>query len=378
LRALDLPRAIALYDFARRGLLAELQNVYREMEDLYPTLWAIKSRRISQVGRREFVPKTIDPDGFPVGANQSMADAQAQCLQEAYGAIDNKRDTVKNIMLAYFRGFAHLEKIYKNPGTTDLTINHLEFVEQWHWTRKSIYSEWEYNAAASQTNVGVPINAGQFIIFERPPLDRMALTLWIRANLCEKDWDAFVEIYGITPWLVIMPPNIPPEKENEYMEAARQIAQGGSGALPAGSSAESAAKDTKTDVFRPRLDWLQEQLVLAGTNGLLTMLTAPTGIGKGPTDEHADAFDSLGDQDAAEISEVFQLQFDAQILAQNFPDEPILARTELAEPEETDIGKVVGQILQLSNAGYDIPPAQIEEKTGYKVRPIVRTKRQEP
>jgi hypothetical protein len=36
LRALDLPRAIALYDFSRRGLTAELQNCYREMEQLYP------------------------------------------------------------------------------------------------------------------------------------------------------------------------------------------------------------------------------------------------------------------------------------------------------------------------------------------------------
>jgi hypothetical protein len=369
LRGLDLPRARALYDNARRGLNAELQNVYREMEQLYPTLIALKARRTAQLIRRQFKAKTIDPKGFPEGANQSMADAQAACLREAYAAIDNKREVVRNMMRGFFRGYVHLEKCYANPGTADLTVNHLEFVEQWHWTRKSMYSGWEYVAAATQTNVGVPIDPDQFVIFEQPvALDRIALTLWIRANLCEKDWDAFIEIYGIPHWIVMMPPNVPKEKEAEYLAAARTIAEGGSGALPNGSEAKTASAETGgNNVFRPRLDWIQEQLVLLGTGGRLTMLTAPTGLGKGSTDEHADAFNEIGDMDADEISECFQRQYDKQILEREFPGEPILAKTQLVEPHETDVTKVVADVLSLSQAGYQTLCEQITEKTGYKV-----------
>jgi len=243
LRALDLPRAIALYDLARRGLNAELQNVYREMEGLYPTLMALIERRTSPLLELEIEIKTTPIDQRPAqrGVSQTLADDQAAVLRDAYESIDNLYEAIEWLEMGAFRGYAHLEKIYANPGTSDWTVRHLEPVEQWHWTRSSMYAEWEYAAAATQTNMGVPINYEQFLIHEaRRPLDRVALILWIRANLCEKDWDAFIEIYGVPHWIVFMPPNVPKEKESEYLTAARSIMQGGTGALPHGSEAKAA------------------------------------------------------------------------------------------------------------------------------------------
>ena len=150
-----------------------------------------------------------------------MADDMASCLKDAYGKIDNLYEAIEWLELGAFRGYAHLEKIYANPGTADLTVEHLEPVEQWHWTRKSMYAEWEYVAAATQTNIGVPINYEQFVIHEvRRPLDRVALVLWMRANLCEKNWDAFIEIYGVPHWLVFMPPNVPKEQRGNILAVA--------------------------------------------------------------------------------------------------------------------------------------------------------------
>ncbi|HZM01562.1 MAG TPA: DUF935 family protein, partial [Candidatus Saccharimonadales bacterium] len=370
LRALDLPRAIALYDFARRGLNAELQNVYREMEGLYPTLMALIERRTSPLLELEIEIKTTPIDQRPAqrGVSQTLADDQAAVLRDAYESIDNLYEAIEWLEMGAFRGYAHLEKIYANPGTSDWTVRHLEPVEQWHWTRSSMYAEWEYVAAATQTNMGVPINYEQFLIHEaRRPLDRVALILWIRANLCEKDWDAFIEIYGVPHWIVFMPPNVPKEKESEYLTAARSIMQGGTGALPHGSEAKAADSPRDTNPFRPRLDWLQEQLVLAGTGGLLSMLALPTGLGHGASAAHDDAFKKISKKEARKVSEVFNAQFDAPLLARQFPGQPPLAYFTLAANQETNVGDFVDQTLKLAQAGYQVSPAQITEKTGYEV-----------
>ena len=42
------------------------------------------------------------------------------------------------------------------------------------------------------------------------PLDEIARIKYVRANLSQKDWDAFIELYGIPGWIVFMPPNTPP------------------------------------------------------------------------------------------------------------------------------------------------------------------------
>jgi hypothetical protein len=364
--SLNMQRAVALYDFSRRGLNAELQNVYREMEGLFPTLIGLIERRTSPLLEMEWSCKTIAPDKLPKGATKSMADDMASCLQDAYGKIDNLYEAIEWLELGAFRGYAHLEKIYSSPGSDDLTVEHLEPVEQWHWTRKSMYSEWEYVAAATQTNIGVPINYGQFVIHEvRRPLDRVALVLWVRANLCEKNWDSFIEIYGVPHWLVFRPPDVPKEQEKEYLAAAKTIAAGGSGTLPHGCSAMPADKPRSTEPFRPRLDWLQEQLVLAGTGGLLSMLSMPTGIGHGATGAHEDAFKKISKKEARKISEVFNTQFDAPLLDREFPGQPHLAYFELAASEETDVSAICAQTLQLSQAGYEVDAAQLTEKTGY-------------
>jgi phage gp29-like protein len=370
LRALDLQRAIALYDFSRRGLNAELQNCYREMEMLYPTLIGLIERRTSPLEEMDTKFTILPQDKWPSNATPMLADDQAATLRDAYGQIDNLEDAIEWLELGAFRGYAHLEKIYANPGSSDLSVAHLEPVEQWHWTRKSMYAEWEYVAAATQTNCGVPINQAQFIIREvRRPLDRIALILWIRANLCEKDWDGFIEIVGIPKWIIIMPPNVPKELESEYLAAARSIANGGSGALPNGSDAKSAAPTEKSgsDSFRPRLDWLQEQLILAGTGGLLSMLALPTGMNDSQGAQHADAFKQLGNKEARRISKVFNRDFDAAILDAEFPGLPRLAKFELATREINDPAQFIAGVLQLSQAGYQTSPAQIEEKTGYEV-----------
>ena len=56
-----------------------------------------------------------------------------------------------------------------------------------------------------------------------------------------KDWDAFIEIYGIPSWIITLPASVPAGQESEYRDAAAAVAAGGSGAIPNGSDAKAAA-----------------------------------------------------------------------------------------------------------------------------------------
>ena len=45
--------------------------------------------------------------------------------------------------------------------------------------------------------------------------------------------------------------------------------------------------------FQLRLEWLQKQLILAGTGGMLTSLAEPTGIGSGASGAHESAWATI-------------------------------------------------------------------------------------
>jgi len=189
----------------------------------------------------------------------------------------------------------------------------------------------------------------------------------VRGNLGEKDWDGFLEIYGIPGGVVIMPPDVSPDREAEFEQAARDVAEGGSGALPHGSDYKPNTEPRGNNPFKQRLDHLSEKLILAGTGGKLTMLAGPTGIGKGASEEQADVFTEIAAAEAVEISELFQRQIDAEVLAAAFPGEPVLAYFELCHQQQTRSDAVVDEVHRLSQAGYVVDMAQVAEKTGYKL-----------
>lgn len=56
------------------------------------------------------------------------------------------------------------------------------------------------------------------------------------------------------------------------------------------------------------------------------------------------------------------------MLAKYFPGEPQLAYFELAATRSLDPTDVINQALTLAKAGYEIDPAELSEKTGYRLK----------
>lgn len=373
LRGLTMRRAVELLELGQRGDTAYLQWTFRLIERRHPTLSALVKRCLAPLVNFDWTIK-IKKD-LPPGATQAMAEAQQGTLEDAYGAIDNLKAAIKHLAAADFKGYAHLQKHYAPDGD----VMHLECLNQWCVCRDGLAGNWFWNADSRSTTQplvflgkdfcigGDALPLEDFIIREvEMPIDEIALINYVRASLCEKDADAFIEIYGIPGGVVVMPPNVPPGKEAEYEQAAKNVAEGGSGAIPNGSDYKPNDGPRGVDPFSPRLQHLDEQLIMAGTGGLLTML-AQSGSGTLAGNAHADTFQAIAESIALEITECFQRQFDAGILEKYHGDEPALVYFELAAKDETDVAALVKDVVALYAAGVEPDVEWLKEKTGYEL-----------
>jgi phage gp29-like protein len=166
--------------------------------------------------------------------------------------------------------------------------------------------------------------------------------------------------------VVTLPPDVPTEKIPEYQAAAKDVAEGGSGALPHGSTYTANDGPRGTDPFESYLKHIAEQLILAGTGGKLTML-AESGSGTLAGSAHADAFQQIARGDARAINELFQRAIDAEALDAQFPGQPHLAYFEMNFREEVDAGEMADLLSKLALAGLQADPEEVGEKLGLKL-----------
>lgn len=364
LRGLTLTQAVSMLESAQVGQFASLQWTYSFIERRDAILRALVERRSSAVLEMDWDIKIVNQQRYKNTFDQKLADDQRDSLLATYNQFENLSEAIEHFTLASFRGYAH----------TQIQGKKFENLDQWNWIRNGLYGDWYWNPSSLDTTATTlpPENrldpvADRVLIREvKSPINEIALIKYIRSNLSQKDWDAFIEIFGIPGCIVIMPSDMDPSKTAEYRDAAEDVAEGSSGSLPYGSDVKFSDSPRGTAPFRPHLDYLNEQLVIAGTGGLLTML-AMSGSGTLAGGAHMEAFETIARAEAKKISELFQKQFDKLELAREFPGKPVLAYFDIAANEETSVTDIIDQVVKLSSAGYQIDPAELSEKTGYNL-----------
>ena len=410
LRGLTMRRAVELLELGQRGDYAYLQWAYRFIERRNPTLsglisrceaplagfdWQIKTRAIMPGGadkmkslkaglkNRNAVLSRQSLQSFPwlegdtPGKLSAMAEAQKQTLDDAYNAIDNLRAALLHLHLADFREYAHLQKHRDDSGC----VYHLEPLNQWCICRDGLEGNWFWNPDSRSTSLpaqflgadfcigGDKLPLADFIIRQVPrPIDEIGLVDTVRRGLCEKDWDGFIEIYGIPGGVVEMPANVAPGKEAEYETVAQRVSEGGAGAIPAGAKYYPNASPRNVDPFTPRLSHLDEQLILAGTGGKLVMLTEKANDSRGNSRVHDKSFGEIADGRAHSCAEALNRQFDAEVLDREHPGEPHLVYFDFGAGEEEDINSLCQNVLALSQAGKTADTDWLAEKTGYELQ----------
>lgn len=361
---LDMKRARTLLEAGQRGEFADLQWTYKFVEESFPTSFALIERCTSPLLEMEWTVTQTEEEALPEGCTPDQAAKQANYLRQCYERIGNLEDAIEHIAMAKFRGFAHLQLQDKDG---DGEIDCFELLDQWNFVRAGLHGNWWWNPDALQTSYkslpkgneitdgdltggngdnGGPSGTGQepsteklsrkdFIIREvKRPVNPIALRAYIRWAMGKKDHAGFIEIYGIPGAVVIGPPNVSKEKETEYQSAGQSIAEGGSGYMPNGSDVKFPDGPRGVNPFKEFLRGEVEDVVLAGTGGLLTMLTE-SGSGTLGGSAHSETFNKIARSEAKKVSAVFQRDFDKQLLADEFPDQPVLAYFELQSMDET-------------------------------------------
>src|SRR5476651_628279 len=364
LRGLTIAQLVTMLEAAERGNYARLQWLYRFVEKRNPTLRAVLQRRQASLTRLDWDIRFRESTTNP----RTLAARQAAVLREAYDGIGNLREAVTFLALAEFRGYAHLERHLDSRGRTI----RLQPVPQWFWARLGPEAPWQYNA---QAKPGLPLpgdpvlDPARFVFRESDsPVDEIAVIAHVRQSLSQKDWDGFVETYGLPPLFLELPPDIPAEREAEYQAQAEAIIGDARGTVPNGTKIHTVDSGARgQNPFAEHLRYQDELIVLAATGGKLTALTE-SGSGTLAGGAHQRAFDDITEAEAALISEVFQQQFDRPLLARTFPGQPVLAYFELAATRSLDPADVINQALTLAKAGYEIDPAELSEKTGYRLK----------
>jgi phage gp29-like protein len=367
LRGLTIPAVVAMLEAGERGDCARLQWLYRFIEKRNSTLRAVLQRRQAGLTRLDWDIRVREAAPGAAANPRSLAARQAAVLREAYERIENLREAVTFLALAEFRGYAHVERHLDSRGRTVK----LAPVPQWFWARLGPEAKWQYNAEARP---GLPmpsdpvLDEDHFIFREiDAPIDEVALIAHVRQALSQKDWDGFIETYGLPPLFLELPPDIPMERELEYQAQAEAIIGDARGTVPSGTKIHTVDSGGRgQNPFAEHLRYQDELIVLAATGGKLTALTE-SGSGTLAGGAHQRAFDDIVEAEAALISETFQQQFDAPLLRKLFPGQPQLAYFELST-RSVDPQQVIDQALTLAKAGYEMDPAELSEKTGFRLK----------
>jgi phage gp29-like protein len=367
LRSLTVARAVSLFEAAQRGDMLELQWTYHFIEGIDPILFALQERRFGALVEKDITVKVVPESRRTKKFDEKLAEDQRQALSEAYDGIDNVREAVEHLASATFKSFAHLN-IHTNESGD---VSHLEPLNQWNFLRGGMYGPWYWNPGAvctSHLQLGATsiINPDEFVIREcYRHVNRPALVKYIRKSLGEKDWSAFVEIYGIPAAFLVMPENASEAQVSLFKTVAAAAAQGKSGALPYGSDVKFATDPRGEAPFEEYLSWCDKQMVIVGTGGLLTMLAISTGMNSGNADAHTEAFRILANAEALRISECLQRSVDRKVLNKNFPGKPVLAYFEMATKDQLNPSAVLDDMVKAKAAGLEFNPDEVSEKTGY-------------
>jgi phage gp29-like protein len=376
---LTIARVRALNEMTQRGDHAYPQWTYRTIERRHPVLKALIESCESPIENYDWDVKVKTE--LPEGCTDADAEKQRAALKAAYNQIDNLTDAIIHITHADFPGYSLLQKHRATEGAADGGIVHLEPLFQYCICRDGLFGDWFWNPDSRALTMpgevlteknrigGDVLPREDFIIREVPrPIDEIALENYVRRKLIEKDWSAFDEIFGIPSGVITMPPGIPKELEAAYEAAAKAVAEGGSGAIPNGSS--YTANDQPRDgsnLFKNHMAQLDEDLVLAATGGKLTMLVqSGGGSQRGSSKVQENIFDEIAEARAGRVSKVFQKDFDSVFIAENFPGQPVLVEFQLVAKDNIDVGQICTNVASLKTAGKNVDTDWLAQQTGYE------------
>jgi len=236
--------------------------------------------------------------------------------------------------------------------------------------RDPLTGTWYWNPEAhAYTGLAAcrPIPQGELVTFVAPyHIDYPAMTIYLRSAVGEQGWARFVERFGIPPVILTMPSDIPSDQVETWRASAEKVAEGGSGAVPAGTAVNFCDGARGINPFKDFIKNQRELIVLMSTGGLLTSLTE-SGSGTLAGGAHSDTWAEVRRMDSAKIGSVINRTLADAILDRAFPGRPHLAYFAFDTEAVPSPGEVFDDAAKAKASGYLIDKADLEERTGYRL-----------
>jgi phage gp29-like protein len=328
------------------------------------TIQGALARRLAAIESLDWEIKIAENADPVLGAEQ------AALLRYAYDHIKNFREATKELAKSLFFGYTILEKEFS--GYANL-ISRLNPIARWQWIQNKPKTDWRFNARADSTcTPGEFVPRSDLVIAEFTPLFKAISRHFFSKTLAMADWDKALDTSANQSIFFVAPPGTDTAGMTEFSNLANALVSNGRGALPNATEmleVDPAGKRSKMP-YKERIDYSDQQIVLAATGGLLTMLTE-SGSGTLAGGAHSESLIALAQADAAAISEVYQRDLDLPFLAEFFPRQPKMAYFCFDVPVKAPTPLEISTLASnLSWSGYRIAQGQLEEKLGVKLERI--------
>lgn len=349
-------RVVSMLDEYDQGRTTELEWLCRYAELMDADVMCVATRIDRGIQGLRWSVRPVE------GTDPEIAKAQVAYLRSVYENIGNLESVIRFLAGYHMRGYAHT-KIDASRAAVTLTP-----VDQWFMVRDGLTGPWAQNPQGRRIGYrdGVPINPMDYLICEtQRPLVRMAVLKFMKASYNQRWWDRYNEIVSRQGIVVVGPESI--SDETAFREAASGIACGESGWLPNGSSVIQTNGQRSLQPYDSRLRNLQENFILAATGGLLTSLTAPTGLGSGVAQVQDTVWRSIIAGLALDIVQEFRRKIDVPLLAKAFKGQPVAAYFDLQTPEIQDRKASAEMLKAIRDAGFAVPVQVAKDMLGVEV-----------
>lgn len=376
---IDERRAQQIFDYARSGNYAWLQYLYNEIEERDPTLLVCVTRRTSALAELDWRVVRANTKLYR-NADESLAQEQMKCVEEAVAKIDNLPDALEHLALSAFRGYSMVAPVHAPDGD----IKSFDLIDSWNLCYDKAGQSWYFNPSGSAfslpANIGLP-NAPvpeqlQYIppsevcvVTRNRPIDWPALMIYLRSAVGERDWGRFLETYGLPPVIITMPEFTSKEDEDLYVAAAESVFEGRSGVVPYGSNVNFASEARGTNPFTEFIEHQMKLVVLMATGGTLASL-AESGSGTLAGDAQQDEWLRIIRADKRIVSNALNKQICEQILKshKDFKGKPVLAEFQLDSDPQPTAKEVADLASTLNSAGFEMDADELSQITGFKIR----------
>lgn len=358
-------KAASLYESYLKGELAEVQLVWKQLEEYDATLGTVLHARQSALAEMQW---RVEEDTELTAGNgelETLAKRQKAHLNALLRGVDNLEEALVHLGMADFRGVAALEI------TGDATRQVWNVIEPWNLVKPVLHGPWMYNRAADTTcPYPEELDAEAVIIREGRALDLAAMFLILAKTHALQGWDTFLDVFGVPSVFAEMPVSMPEDKALAFDAVVKQIVADGRGTIPAGTKLQTVETSKENpDAFATRAKWCDDALIKLGLGGLLTV-QAEAGSGTLAGNAHADSFERLTAASARSISRAVDTQYCRRALRERFGSRtPLLVHFVFAPQETEDRAANATLLATAKSAGWQTDADTASNLLGFPALP---------